>query len=104
MSRLQQLAARRASLVEQAVQQRAELGAWYRRLERPVGLFDKGYALACGIRSHKFMLVMAGTAAMFLLRKKPVFVMLAGSALAAARYGMSLVKLLTVFKNPPEPR
>jgi len=99
MNRLQQLAERRAVLVDQAARQRAELEVWYRSLERPMGLFDKGYALARGVCSHKIMLVMAGTAAMFFLRKKPAFVMLAGPLVAAVRYGMSLVKLLAAFKR-----
>lgn len=52
MSNLQQIATRRAALIERAAQQRAELGAICGQFQRPAAMFDKGYAMACGIKSH----------------------------------------------------
>ncbi|HEY3327762.1 MAG TPA: YqjK family protein [Novimethylophilus sp.] len=94
MSRLQQLAARRAVLIERAARQRAELGECLHRLERPAGIFDKGYALARAVRSHPAIALSTAMAAIFLLRKHLAVGRFAGAALSAAKMGMSLAKWL----------
>lgn len=99
MKRLQQLAERRAVLIDRAARQRAELGECSRRLERPAGMFDKGYALARAVRSHPAMALSTGIAAIFLLRKHLVVGRIAGAALTAAKMGMSLAKWLPSRKS-----
>ena len=98
MSRLQQLAARRANLIDLAAQQRIKLGELSRQLERPASIFDKGYAVVRSVRSHP-KLVLAGFIAVFFLRKRISIGKLTKAALTAARLGISVAKMLPSRKS-----
>jgi hypothetical protein len=99
MSRLQQLAERRAGLIQRAAQQRAEASELFRRLERSAAIFDKVCAVARGVRSHPAIALSAGLAAAFYLRKYVAVGRLTGAALTALRIGMSFARIL-----PPRKR
>jgi hypothetical protein len=90
----QQLAVRRALLIERAARQRVELADLSRQLERPAGFFDKGYALARSIRSHPALALGTGAVAISLLRRSPFVGKFAGIALTTAKIGISLAKWL----------
>jgi hypothetical protein len=98
MNHAQQLAERRALLIDRAARQRTELAEWSQQLERPAGFFDKGYALARGIRSHPALALGAGLVAITLLRKSTFIGKFAGTALTAAKIGISLAKWLLLRK------
>lgn len=95
----QQLAARRALLIERAAGQRFELAEWSRQLERPAGFFDKGYALARGVRSHPVLALGAGLVAINFLRNSSFPGKFAGITLAAAKIGISLAKWFLLRKS-----
>jgi len=99
MNHAQQLAKRRALLIERAAQQRIELAEWSRQLERPASFFDKGYALARSIRSHPVLVMGAGLVAIAFLRKSKFFVKFAGVVMTAARIGTPLAKWLLLRKS-----
>jgi len=103
MNHAQQLAERRALLIERAAQQRIELAECSRQLERPAGFFDKGYALARSIRSHPALAMGAGLIAMTFLRKRNFFVKFAGATLTAAKIGIQLAKWLLLRKSGSQP-
>lgn len=90
MNRLQQLAAHRAALIERAAQQRSEASKIFGRFERSAAIFDKGFAVVRGIRSHPVIAMSVGLAAVFYLRKHAAVGRIAGVALTALRIGMSL--------------
>jgi hypothetical protein len=97
MSRLQKIAERRIALVERVAQQRSEIGRVYRQLERPASIFDKGVALARGVRSHPVVALTVGLAAMVYLRKHAaskhaVIGKLAGTAFTVLRIGLAVAK------------
>lgn len=95
----QQLAVRRALLIERAAQQRAELAEWSSQLERPAGFFDKGYVLARGIRSHPALAMGAGVVAMTMLRKSALIGKFAGATMTAAKIGLSVAKWLLLRRS-----
>jgi hypothetical protein len=95
----QQLAVRRALLIERAAQQRMQLAEWSQKLERPAGFFDKGYALARGVRSHPALAMGAGMAALALLRKTTLIGKFAGATMSAAKVGLSLAKWLLLRRS-----
>ena len=99
MNHAQQLAERRALLIERAAQQRIELAECSRQLERPASFFDKGYALARSIRSHPALVMGAGLVAIIFLRKSNFFVKFAGAIMTAAKIGIPLSKWLLLRKS-----
>lgn len=94
MSRLQQLAERRALLIDRSAQQRSALGDCYRQLQKPAGLLDKGLALLRSARHHPGLVLGAGVAAAYLLRKQISFARIASLATTAMRWGMPLASFL----------
>lgn len=98
-SHAQQLAVRRALLIERAEQQRMQLAEWSQKLERPASFFDKGYALARGVRSHPALAMGAGVVALALLRKTTLIGKFAGATMSAAKVGFSLAKWLVLRRS-----
>jgi len=92
MSSLEQLAARRAALIERAAYQRTELGAVCSQFQRPAAIFDKGYAVACKIKSHPGIAMGAAAALAAILLKSGTLGSLAGVAAKAARFVVPLAR------------
>ncbi len=92
MSSLEQIAARRAALIERAAHQRAALGECYRQFERPAALFDKGYAVARKIKSHPGVAMGATAALAAILLKRGMLGSLADVAVKAARFVMPVAR------------
>lgn len=90
MNKLERIAARRAALIERAALQRAELGAAYGRFQRPAAFFDKGYAIARGIKSHSGIVI--GAAAALVLVRPRAIGKLAGCFMKAAKFAMPVVQ------------
>jgi len=99
MSSLEQIAARRAALIERAAHQRAELGAVCSQLQRPVAIFDKGYAVACKIKSHPGVVMGATAALALILIKRGALGTLADVAVRAARFAMPVARFWLARKN-----
>lgn len=92
MSRLQQLAERRAVLVDRLAFLRQDLANEFRQLEQRSGFVDKGFSLAQSVRAHPKLAVASGLAALFLLRKHMPFGLFTGTALTVAKTGLSFAK------------
>lgn len=90
MNKLEQITARRTALIERAAQQRAELAAVYNQLQRPAAIFDKGYAVARGIKSHAGIAI--GAAAALVLARPHVIGKVAGGVMKAAKFAMPVVQ------------
>lgn len=99
MSSLEQIAARRAALIERAAHQRAELGAVCSRFQRPAALFDKGYALAGKVKSHPGIAIGATAALSLILLKRGTLGSLVGIAAKAARYAMPMARFWLARKK-----
>lgn len=92
MSRLQQLAERRAMLVERLAYERLEFARQYRELEQRSDYINRGYSLAQTVRSHPKLAAASGVAAMYLLKRFFPASMLTGTALTMAGTGYSFIK------------
>lgn len=90
MNNLEQIAARRAALIEQAAHQRAELGAVYSQFQRPAAIFDKGYAIARGIKAHSGLVI--GAVATLVLIRPGAIGKLARYVMTAARFATPVMQ------------
>lgn len=92
MSRLQQLAERRAMLVERLAYERLELGRQFRELEQRSDYVNRGYSIAQTVRSHPKLAAASGVAAMYLLKRFFPGAAVAGTALTTFGTGFSYLK------------
>jgi hypothetical protein len=98
MSNLQQIAARRAALIEKAAHQRAELGALCRQFHRPAAMFDKGCAMACRIKSHPGLVIGATAVLALILIKRGAVGKLAGVAVKVAKFAVPVARVWSSLK------
>ena len=90
--RLQEVAARRATLLQRIAQQRVELGMQVQSLRRPASLFDKGYTLAQKIRLHPRLVLGTVLLSLIFFRKRLPITKMSVSALTIASWWLSLKK------------
>lgn len=100
MSELEQIAERRRALIERAALQRSELGDVYRRFQHPAALFDKGYAMACRIKSHPGIALGAAAVLVLVLIKRGALGKLAGVAVKTARFVVPIARFWLSRKLP----
>ena len=86
MSNLEQIAARRAALIERAAHQRDQLGAVCSQFQRPAAIFDKSYAMACRIKSHPGIAIGATSVLALVLIRRGAIGKLASVAVKAAKF------------------
>lgn len=98
MNKLDLIAARRADLIERAARQRAELGAVYSRFQHPAAIFDKGYAIARGVKSHSGIVI--GAAAALILVRPRAIGKLTGIVMKAVKFAAPVVQLWLSRKLP----
>jgi hypothetical protein len=101
MSNPEQIAAQRAALIERIAFQRAELGAIYSQFQRPAAIFDKGYALACGIKSHPGIAIGASAVLALALIKRGVIGKLACVSAMTAKFVVPIARFWLSRKLPP---
>ena len=99
MSSLEQIAARRAALIERAAHQRAEFAVACSQLQRPAAIFDKGYAVACRIKSHPSIAMGATAVLALILIRRGALGALAGVAVKAARFVMPVARFWLARKK-----
>jgi hypothetical protein len=99
MNSLQQIAIRRATLIKRAAQERAELGAVCGQFQRPVALFDKGYAIASKIKEHPGIAMGATAALSLILLKRGTLGSLIGVATKAAKFAMPVARFWLARKR-----
>ena len=90
--RLQEVAARRATLLQRIAQQRAELGVQAQSLRRPARLFDKGYTLAQKIRLHHKLVLGTALLSLIVFRKHLPITKMGVTALTVASWWLSFKK------------
>ena len=90
--RLQEVAARRATLLQRIAQQRVELGMQVQSLRRPASLFDKGYTFAQKIRQHPRLVLGTVLLSLIVFRKRLPITKMSVSALTIASWWLSLKK------------
>ena len=100
MNRLQQLAERRAVLVDRLAFQRVELRTQFRQLEQRSSFVDKGFSLAQRVRTHPKLAAVSGLAALFLLRKRMPLGIFTGPALSVVKAGLSFAKNKWFARKP----
>lgn len=98
MSNLQQIATRRAALIERAAQQRAELGAICGQFQRPAAMFDKGYAMASGIKSHPGLALGATALLALVLIKRGAIGKVAEFAVKIAKFAVPVARFWLLRK------
>lgn len=86
--RLIEIASRKARLIARAEAQRADLGACFRQLERPISVIDRGLEVARFFRKHPLLLA-AAISAVLAYRPRSLL-SLAGRAVAAWRLWRSV--------------
>ena len=98
---LQQVATRRAVLLQRIAQQRTELAMLAQSLQRPASIFDKGYTLAQKIKQHPKLVSGIALLSMMFFRKHVPIVKLAASALTAVKWWLALKKHTSQVKPTP---
>jgi hypothetical protein len=98
MSNLQQIAARRAALIDRAAHQRAELGDACSQFQRPAAMFDKGYAMARRIKSHPVLAIGAVAVLTLVLIKRGAVGRLTGVAVKAVQFAVPVARFWSSLK------
>ena len=87
---LQEVIARRASLIERITQQREELQVLTEVLERPIGWIDKGYGFAQKIGKNPLLSLGVTLLSMLVLRKQLQVITIGTKLLKIAKWWFSL--------------